>query len=602
MLTYIQVHLHFILPPILLLYLIYRPLFGRRDVLKISWLCLMATLYTTPWDNFIISRSGWSYPAGSIIGTIFYIPLEEHLFFVLQPILLILLHSICTLPTLLPFAVPSKSSGGEKAKVQTLPRRKVASMYWLATFLVGVGFLDQTREVPLLDVGLGIGNHAFYLGWILVWISPVLGFLTYLGADETAGDTITWVVGSGYLCLVDTIAIRNGAWSIAPEVSLGWQVWDGLPVEEFIFFLLTSHLVILATSLISHLHTLLILAPELPPCPPLNPLSHIVLLAKIALHPPEIDRETLTALASAEETLKRGSKSFEVAKLGFGREMRIGLVAIYAWCRVTDNLMDAPDNEESKPSTLNLIRRHLEASYDPASTAASLNAILDKLPSLNASSRSAFHLFSALIPRLVPVEPFLELCHGYETDLSFRNGEYTEATLPIKTTADLIDYANDVAGSIAASICHLSCSILSTTATTPPDIIDKAREMGRALQLVNIARDVAKDARIGRLYVPLSSFGTAKHLLAIMKPDPDTTVDYSAYTLPLLNMADALRASSQEAMGRLPPTARGGARAMVASYFEIAHEIRRKKGAIGVRGIKVGKWERIRSAARAMWS
>lgn len=48
-----------------------------------------------------------------------------------------------------------------------------------------------------------------------------------------------------------------------------------------------------------------------------------------------MDLALLQGLADAEETLRQGSKSFEVAKLAFGREMRIGLVAVYAWCRVT---------------------------------------------------------------------------------------------------------------------------------------------------------------------------------------------------------------------------------------------------------------------------
>jgi len=85
----------------------------------------------------------------------------------------------------------------------------------------------------------------------------------------------------------------------------------------------------------SHLHTLLLLSPSLPPCPPANPFAHIALLARVAFDPPRIDEDALRGLVDAEETLRKGSKSFEVAKLAFGREMRIGLVAVYAWCRVT---------------------------------------------------------------------------------------------------------------------------------------------------------------------------------------------------------------------------------------------------------------------------
>jgi 15-cis-phytoene synthase/lycopene beta-cyclase len=58
------------------------------------------------------------------------------------------------------------------------------------------------------------------------------------------------------------------------------------------------------------------------------------LLAQIAFNPPLIPEDTLIGLSHAEETLREGSKSFDVAKLAFGREMRIAL-AVYARCRMT---------------------------------------------------------------------------------------------------------------------------------------------------------------------------------------------------------------------------------------------------------------------------
>lgn len=503
--------------------------------------------------------------------------------------------------------------------------------------------------------------------------------------------------------------------------------------REFLFFCLTTHLILLSSSLISHLHTLLLLSPTLPPCPPLHPARHIALLFRVALSPPPIDRRMLDALVSAQETLRKGSKSFDVAKLAFGREMRIGLVAIYAWCRVTDNLIDeaADCKDGESPSRLDIlqtIRKHLEQAYTrtymhpagalPSSSTSTRpsneEAILGSIPHLSEEERSAFHLFAALIPRLVPIYPFRELCDGYETDLRFvaspspplstatarssdpnGNGQVDvngtvgvlptsplvelvqdpdfelEEHLPIKTTSDLLEYADDVAGSIASAICYLSWSILtpSSTPCRPVDslswtkhthshvggigagttvpqsqsesesesgsgwgptpsvlrrmrITSHAREMGRALQLVNIARDIAKDARIGRVYIPLSSFPSAEDLLAVILPSGPSSpsspsnpspangtageptrvdLDYAPYTLPLLDMANKMRSNSQHAMADLPRTARGGTRAMVASYFEIAEAIRRRGGAIDERGVRVDKWRRLIAAGRAMW-
>jgi 15-cis-phytoene synthase/lycopene beta-cyclase len=116
--------------------------------------------------------------------------------------------------------------------------------------------------------------------------------------------------------------------------------------REFTFFLVTSYLVLLGSSLITHIHALLLLSPDHPACPPKNPLKHVVVLGEVAIWPPAIDADLLEALRDAEATLKKGSKSFEVAKLAFGREMRLGLIAVYAWCRVTVSQLCHADSLE----------------------------------------------------------------------------------------------------------------------------------------------------------------------------------------------------------------------------------------------------------------
>ena len=333
-----------------------------------------------------------------------------------------------------------------------------------------------------------------------------------------------------------------------------------------------------------------------------------------------------------------------------------------------DNLIDDPvvtsptcptvsDDTRRKANreTLAAIRSHLIAAYKPYPVQSDLNSKLDDIPHLTTSDRSTFRLFALLIPRLVPIEPFLELCLGYETDMKFipptvsthhasgpsfpqipscsirerlRDSSFDlEDHLPIKTTEDLMRYADDVAGSIASSICYLAWSVLTTSSSSrpvddlacstsvrpnksvyrplcPPDrlrIVEKAREMGRGLQLVNIARDVAKDAAIGRLYVPLSAFPNGSSLLDVLIPSSCLSPSYAPYTLPLLDTADELRTSSTSAMDDLPPAARAGTRAMVASYFEIAKEIRRRSGEVDENGVKVKRQRRALAAARAFW-
>lgn len=126
--------------------------------------------------------------------------------------------------------------------VQTLPRRPVAAAMWLlVTFLGFLGlFTPYNPSQPfhpshllpsLLNLSLQT-SHLFYLSAILIWISPVISFLTYLGASlSTTEDWVAWVMGTGWLCWVDGVAIRAGAWGINGERIVGWEVIEGLPVE-----------------------------------------------------------------------------------------------------------------------------------------------------------------------------------------------------------------------------------------------------------------------------------------------------------------------------------------------------------------------------------
>ncbi|HEY9847710.1 MAG TPA: lycopene cyclase domain-containing protein, partial [Candidatus Caenarcaniphilales bacterium] len=89
--SYFVFHLVFTLPPILLLALVQRqPLAGiggARAWLALPFIVLLALVYTTPWDNYLVWRNVWYYGTDRVVGTIGYVPVEEYLFFLLQPIL-----------------------------------------------------------------------------------------------------------------------------------------------------------------------------------------------------------------------------------------------------------------------------------------------------------------------------------------------------------------------------------------------------------------------------------------------------------------------------------------------------------------------------------
>lgn len=140
------------------------------------------------------------------------------MFFILQPILIILLYFAYTHSTLLPFPIPDlrdadadaepaiKGQRSRRPTVQTLARRPVAASLYGLVFLAGLYLVNDAHGIVpgLVLSGLSYGMKGFYLGWILVWISPVVGFLTYLGGDRVGGGRQAFVLGSAWLCAVDT--------------------------------------------------------------------------------------------------------------------------------------------------------------------------------------------------------------------------------------------------------------------------------------------------------------------------------------------------------------------------------------------------------------
>lgn len=200
---------------------------GRRGVVGLGLMVLIATVYTVPWDNYLVAEGVWSYGAGTVVARIGYAPLEEYLFIALQPVLTALwLHQV-GLPT-----------GAERPHVR-LPR-------------LGRGPTEATGVGGWLAVAggggvLALGGNTFYLGAIVAWAAPVLALQWAVGGRYLWA--VRWrlflAVGvpTAYLWVADALAIGWGIWELSPAFTTGLAI-GGLPVEEAVFFLLTNLLVV----------------------------------------------------------------------------------------------------------------------------------------------------------------------------------------------------------------------------------------------------------------------------------------------------------------------------------------------------------------------
>jgi lycopene beta-cyclase len=219
--TYLEFHLLFILPPLLILAFTQ----GRRirEVHPhapgfLGAIALIALAYTTPWDNYLVWRGVWEYGPERVIGTIGYVPIEEYLFFLLQP-LLTGLWLFGRLPSV------------QRATSRVARWTGVAVYGFLA--LVGLALLTRTSGT--------------YMGLILAWAMPVLALQWAYAGGEIWVRRSAWLVGAAvptiYLWLADALAIREGIWRISETFTLGIGV-GSFPLEEAVFFLTTNLLVV----------------------------------------------------------------------------------------------------------------------------------------------------------------------------------------------------------------------------------------------------------------------------------------------------------------------------------------------------------------------
>ncbi len=193
---------------------------------------IVAVIYTTPWDNYLVATSVWWYNPRLVTGVVLgWVPIEEYTFFILQTIL-----SGLWIVFLARRLVPHDA--------QVLPRPFIR---WGATAFIGAIW---SGSLVLL---LSNWQPGTYLGLILVWALIPIALQMALGGDILwrYRRLVFWslIPTTLYLGLGDALAIRSGTWTVDPVQSTGIFL-GSLPLEEFIFFLVTNMLVVFGMILV----------------------------------------------------------------------------------------------------------------------------------------------------------------------------------------------------------------------------------------------------------------------------------------------------------------------------------------------------------------
>ena len=184
---------------------------------------LVALVYTTPWDNYLVATQVWWYDPQLVTGLLIgWVPIEEYLFFILQPLLTGLW--LLFLARRLPVGPASDLGPRHLRSVSTT----LVGLVWLGT----VGILAADWQ------------PGTYLALELAWALPPIMLQLAFGADilwrHRRLILLTLVPATLYLSAADAIAIGAGTWTIDPAQSLNIYIGGILPVEEFLFFGLTN--------------------------------------------------------------------------------------------------------------------------------------------------------------------------------------------------------------------------------------------------------------------------------------------------------------------------------------------------------------------------
>jgi 15-cis-phytoene synthase/lycopene beta-cyclase len=309
----------------------------------------------------------------------------------------------------------------------------------------------------------------------------------------------------------------------------------------------------------------------------------------------EYDEGCLKGIREAVQCLKNKSRSFYVASGTFEGKLRIDLILLYSFCRVADDLVDNASSPGEAKEWVRKLTSFLDASYSAG--VGKMDVVETVKRDFPPEARSALLL---LPTKYLDKTPLYDLLKGFEMDLEFSCSVKGPAT-PIRTESDLDLYSARVAGTVAHSCLDLVFHHVTEefTAISRNRLIEAGENMGIALQLVNISRDIAVDAEMQRVYIPIVWLEEVGLTAAAVIENP-TGERVDELRKRLLEKAFDIYGASRAAIEELPDVARGPMRVAVESYMEIGRVLQEGHFKTKRGKATVPKWRRVFVAWKAL--
>lgn len=240
------------------------------------------------------------------------------------------------------------------------------------------------------------------------------------------------------------------------------------------------------------------------------------------------------AVASGHALLARKARTFRLASAMLPGDLRDDIAILYAFCRIADDLAD----DDGDAAALDALDREIAGEAEPRPLVRAL---------LQVARRHGVSLADART-----------LLDGVRSDLG---------AVRVADDAELLRYSFKVASTVGLMLSRI-LGARTTAAET------HAADLGLAMQLTNIVRDVREDAAHGRVYLPrtrLAAHG-ATHDDVITGVARDAVY---AVCLEVLELADRYYESGREGLRYLPGRHRFGVAVAHQVYGAIGWRIRR---------------------------
>jgi phytoene synthase len=269
------------------------------------------------------------------------------------------------------------------------------------------------------------------------------------------------------------------------------------------------------------------------------------------------------ALEAAGDVLAMKGRSFHWARRLMSKTHAARATRLYALCRYLDDLSDEATSQDEARVALTAARQAIE-------TGNTTNPVL----------RDGLDLMRECA---IEASIVLELIHGISSDLE---------PVRMANEAELLCYSYRVAGTVGLMMCRV-------LDVTDPAALAHAVDLGIAMQLTNISRDISEDAGAGRRYLPATLVGELDPA-ELISPTESLQPLVRSSLKNLLDLADQFYQSGELGLPYLPFRARCGILVAARVYGAIGTRLRQRDCDFWTGRVVVSDWEKGGISLRAL--